>query len=123
MVGLNMMEVLWIDARHPHWTNYVWFDRDGQVRMLGKMTDQLIWSDSDWHSGWTFNQATKELVVTIHCLATVQKKTVRFKVDMVNGGLTPHGVVFSSNYPVRMEFLNYVNQDGDRIHAWDTIGT
>ena len=91
--------------------------------MLGKMTDQLIWSDSDWHSGWTFNQATKELVVTIHCLATVQKKTVRFKVDMVNGGLTPYGVVFSSNYPVRMEFLNYVNQDGDRIHAWDTIGT
>ena len=65
MVGLNMMEVLWIDARHPHWTNYVWFDRDGQVRMLGKMTGHLIWSDSDWHSGWTFNQATKELVVAI----------------------------------------------------------
>ena len=40
MVGLNMMEVLWIDARHPHWTKYVWFDRGGQVRMLGKMTDE-----------------------------------------------------------------------------------
>ena len=40
---------------------------------------------------------------------------------MVNGGLTPYGVVFSSNYPVRMESLNYVNQDGDRIHAWDTV--
>ena len=62
MVGLEMMEVKWVDARHPHWTNYVWFDKSGQVRMLGKKTNQPIWSDSDWHSGWTFSQATKELV-------------------------------------------------------------
>ena len=74
MVCLEMMEVKWVDARHPHWTNYVWFDKSGQVRMLGKKTNQPIWSDSDWHSGWTFSQATKELVVTIQCLATRQKK-------------------------------------------------
>ena len=113
-----MMEVKWVDARHPHWTNYVWFDKGGQVRMLGKKTNQPIWSDSDWHSGWTFSQATKELVVTIHCLATRQKKVVRFKVDMLNGGLTPYGVVFSSNYPVRIEFINYVRADGERFHEW-----
>ena len=60
----------------------------------------------------------KNLLLPSSVSQHVRKKVVRFKVDMLNGGLTPYGVVFSSNYPVRMEFLNYVNPDGERIHEW-----
>ena len=104
-VGARMCEFRWTDSRHPNWLNDVYLDLDTNlVRMVGLHVSGTQ-SDSDWHGCWSGTPGSGDpITVQIHHHGNLgSRKIVHF--------IPRRGRWMSTNYPVTMQFLSYIDRD------------
>ena len=99
-----MCEFQWTDSRHPNWLNDV-LDTNLE-RMVGLQAVSGTQSDSDWHEDWSITE--DNITDQIHQFGNLDmRKIVNF--------ILRRGRWVSTNYPVTMQFLSYIDRRGVRM--------